>query len=94
MSQEQLHRARFAVDVIYKGTKLSPSALRRVGKEISTHAHVLAFEDIKNVEVQFTPAEERTIYAHHHVGDAGYCDSGGKQSCLIQAQDGLGQEDL
>lgn len=94
MSEEQLHRVRFSVDVIIKGPKLSPSAMNRVAKEVSTHAHVLAFQDIKNVEVVYTPVDDRVVYAHYHDGSQGYCDIGGKSSCLLQAQDGFDQEDL
>jgi hypothetical protein len=87
------HRLRVAVDVIYEGPKLSPTAQRNVAAEVSTETHVIAFQDIKNVEVVYIPLDQRTFYAHHHNSeDGGYCRE--KSGCIQQAQDGLNQEDL
>lgn len=93
MPKKDLHRIRLTVDVIYEGPKLSPSASALVANNLATHAHVLAFEDIKNVEVVFKPAPERVAYAHHHESeDGGYCRVSG--GCLEQAQDALDQNNL
>jgi len=84
------HRLRMTIDIIHDGPKLSPSAQVNVGKELSTLGHTLAFEGIKNVEVIYTPRDERVVYVHYHDSDGGYC----REGCLDQAQDGLNQEDL
>ena len=88
---EQLNRLRLTVDVIHTGTRLSPTAMRRVAEETSTHVHVLGLQDIKNVEVAYRPMDDRVLYAHYHDSSNGrYCDNG----CLPQAQDGYNQSDL
>lgn len=86
------HRLRIAVDVIHEGPKLSPSAQQLVAKEFSTLGHVIAFQDIKNIEVVYTDPDERVTYTHYHDGGSGYCDM--RSGCLQQAQDELNQEDL
>jgi len=86
---EQPHRLRLTVDVIYKGPKLPPSVTKLVARNLATHAHVLAFEDIKNIEVVFGDRDSRVVYAHHHDGSGDYCSN-----CLRQAEDGYDQEDL
>jgi hypothetical protein len=89
---EILQRVRFTVDVIVKGDKkMSPSAMRNVGREISTLAHVVAFEGIKSVSVVHTPKEERVVYAHlHNAPNGNYCQE--RNGCLAMAQDGLSQD--
>lgn len=87
-----LHRVRFTVDVIYDGPKLSPTAMRNVGREVSSLAHVVGFENVKNVSVVYTPKENRVVYAHHHDASSGYCQV--KNGCITAAQDGLSQADL
>ena len=89
---EIVQRVRFTVDVIVKGTRMSPSAMRNVGMEISTLAHVVAFENVKNVSVVYTDKEDRVVYAHRHDAAEGYCRE--RNGCLEAAQDGLSQEDL
>jgi hypothetical protein len=87
------HRLRVTTDYIYEGPKLSPTAQLNVAKELSSLGHTVAFGDIKNVEVVFTPKDERVVYAHHHSASGGnYCRE--DRGCLEQAQDGLDQEDL
>jgi hypothetical protein len=82
------HRLRISYDVIYEGPRLSPSASRRVAEQACTLGHVLAFEDVKNVTVEFLP--DKTVYAHHHDSSGDYCRI--RNGCLEQASDGLNQD--
>lgn len=87
------HRLRITIDVIHDGPKLSPTAQQLVGREASTLVHTVAFNDIKNIEVVYTPVDDRTFYTHYHSSPEGnYCRE--TNGCLEQAQDGLDQEDL
>lgn len=87
------HRLRITTDYIYEGTKLSPSASRNVAREVSTLGHTIAFQGIKNVEVVYTPVDERVLYAHHHASEGGnYCRV--RNGCIEQAQDSYDQTDL
>jgi len=92
---EDRHRLRVTMDFIYEGPQLSPSAARNVALEAYSGGQLTAFEEIKNVELVYTPVDDRVVYAHHHSspepGD--HCRVSG--GCIHTiSNDGLNQDDL
>jgi hypothetical protein len=92
MAEEEVHRLRVTYDVIYTGTKMSPSAAHNAAVEQAGYGQTLGLSDVKNVKVVYQPPEERVVYAHHHSSSEPGEHCRVKGGCLTQSADGFNQE--
>lgn len=85
-------RLRVTTDYIIEGPELSEDDQLKVAMEVSSLGQTIAFQDLKDIEVVYIPAQFRVVYAHYHSSDeeGSYCRNG----CLDQAQDTHNQEDI
>lgn len=86
MSELTVHRARFIIDGLWTGDKLSTAVLVKILNRGGDALRVLAFEEVKRANIDVLLRED-VIEQHVHYHDARYDTC---RACASAARDKLG----